>query len=156
MSMTLKILWPFLLMIGATAQQNGPVNEAVDEIKDTLRFLRLAESKKALSFSEEKLLAVNEIADRFEDTRFDIRAKERRLRFRLRRAQTSGGNGTAIIDQIMALKARELEAERTMWSAVKETLTATEAVAFYAFYERFQRDVQRRIRQLQGQRRNRP
>jgi len=155
MSIFPKILWTFFLLASAAAQQNGPAAETVDEIKDTLRFVRLAESKKALSFSEDKLLAVNEIADRFEETRFDLRAKERRLRFRLRRTQDSGGDGTAIIDEILALQTEEKAAERTMWEAVKKALTPTEAVAFYVFYERFQRDVQRRIRQLQGQRRNR-
>jgi len=132
------------------------MTEQVEEIKETLRFIRLAETKKNLSFSEEKLLLVNEIADRFEEVRFDNRAKERRLRMRLRRAQSTGEDATAIIDELMTLKRRELTAEQTMWTEIKEKLDPAEAVAFFTFYERFQRDVQRRIRQLQAQRRKAP
>ncbi len=155
-----------LLLLSSTAFAQGPrrggkfkgkqgqQGQNMTELRETLRFIRLAETKKNLNLSEDKLLAVNQILDEVDEKRFDLRREERQLKQQLKRAmRDENGEGLSIVDKIMEVKQRNIQLEVDMWTKVKAALTEDEAVDFIVFFERFQRDVQRRIRSLQNQRR---
>ena len=125
----------------------------IQELRETLRFMRLAESKKNLNLPEDKLLAVNELFDAFEEKRFATRRQGRQLEKRIRQAKKSGEDTTGLIDDRLNLRMNDLKAEMALWASLKDSLSPTEAGETYIFYERFQRDVQRRIRSLQRDRR---
>lgn len=146
-----------LLTVGQVMAQNQSrraqrMEERLSEIQDTLRFIRLAESKKNLEFSEDKLLKVNALADVLEAKRFEVRREEGRLNRQIRQAYDGGGDETAAIDQLMQLRAEQMAAEQAFWSDIKDVLTPQEATRFFIFYEKFQKEVQRRVRSLQQER----
>ncbi|MDJ0836057.1 MAG: hypothetical protein QNK37_06030 [Acidobacteriota bacterium] len=150
--MKCAILIPLLFLAPVMAWQ-GPANADAQEMRETLRFLRLAETKKNLDLPEDKLLAVNDIFDQFEEERFNSRLKERRIRMQIRRARRQGDPAVDLVDQLMALRKVNVETEKKMWDKIKETVNQDQAVDVFNFYETFQRDVQRRIRTLQKERR---
>jgi len=164
----MKTIWILLLLTSAAyaqgprrggnfkGKQNQQRQQGPDmaELRETLRFIRLAETKKSLNLSEEKLLQVNQILDEIDDHRFNLKQEERQLKQSLKRAmRNESGEGLAIVDEIVAARQRTAQLEVEMWTKIKATLTDDEAVDFILFFERFQRDVQRRIRMLQNQRR---
>ena len=155
----MKNLIMILLLTATTsalAQRGRNMGRGLEEMQETVRFIRLAESKKELSFSDETLLKANEIADAFETARIKIKQQERRLNFQMRRAQRTGqvnGASMELVDQLIGLRKKEMDLQVKMWADLKAALTPDEAVQYYAFYERFSKDVRRRIQKLQRDRR---
>ncbi|CAM2065815.1 hypothetical protein SCOR_10580 [Sulfidibacter corallicola] len=134
----------------ASAQDNPRVNE----IRETLRFIRLAESRKSLDLSDEKLLEVNEILDEFEARQIELRQKQRKLNMRVNIGE---GDPNELLDQYMAVKQDLHDNELDMYRKIREKLTPDESLQFFKFYVKFQKKVQRQARELQqGPRRQRP
>lgn len=117
----------------------------LEKVQETLRFVRLAETRKNLSFSDEKLLALNEILDGFEATQLQLKHRERRLHFRLKNGRA---DSQKMLDEYVAIKEETHQNEMAMWKKVRVLLQPDEAVEFFTFYAEFQRKVQQRIRQL--------
>ncbi len=133
---------------GAFAQGQPPVQDAekMKEIRESLRFVRLAESRKRLSFSDEKLLEVNNVLDEMEGQKIELIAREHRLRRTLEAGNLSDEEAGNIFDEIIEVKKQILENETRLWTSVRDLLTPRESVDFFLFYDRFTREVQRRMR----------
>lgn len=149
----MKHVFFILMMALGAASFAAPQGRNVDEVMETLRFIRLAETKKKLPFGEETLLKLNEILDKFEEQRFNLKSGERRTRWRVRDSNYSDKQAQSIIEEMIAIKKSNLENEVWLWERIQTILTPTQALEFFAFYEKFQRDVQKRIRRLQQERR---
>lgn len=134
----------FILCFSLPSLAQG--EERLNEVKDGMRFIRLAETRKNLDFSDEKLLQLNERLDSYEETRIKLRMRERRLTSALRKDKT---DSNSLLDEYQSLKKEGLENELSLIKDVRAMLTPDEAVAFFRFYQSFNRDVQRRIRRLQ-------
>ena len=137
----------FVPLAMAQMQQRG---RRASEAQETLRFLRLAETKKNLDFSDEKLLSLNEILDDFEKQRFDLTRERQKLhRLLLTAEDRDDAESQHLLDGYLTNKKKMLESEFAMVDRVKAILTPKETLSFMVFYERFQRDVQRKVRMLQ-------
>jgi len=134
--------------VTARVQQPG---RRVSEAQETLRFLRLAETRKNLDFSDEKLLALNDILDDFEKERFNL-TRERQKLHRLLMAADShdDAESTRLLEAFVGNKQKILASELAMVDRVKKILTPAETLRFVVFYEKFQRDLQRKLRLLQN------
>ena len=128
------------------------LGQNIDEARETIRFIRLAETKKNLDIEESKLLALNERLDAFEEQRFELKKKERILNRQLMGETLDEASAAALLDQLMTNRETTAALEISLYKDVRGILTALETVQFVAFYQRFQRDVQRRIRSLQKER----
>ena len=129
-------------------------NQKLEEIRETLRFIRLAETKKNLSFDETKLLKINEILDEYEDQRLNLKAREQRIhrKLRFRNEEGRSGDDQALLDEIVAHKKAQMASDLDLLDRVQEVLTPSETIQFYMFYTKFQREIQKRIRMLQRDR----
>ena len=123
----------------------------LEEVRDTLRFIRLAETKKNLSFDEEKLVAVNDLLDTFEEKQFELRQKERRLRFVSQKSDLTDSEAEEVLAAFVQLRKDMLANDLDLWTKIRGILSPRESVEFFTFYEHFQREIQRRIRTLQGE-----
>ena len=146
----LVILALCLFGVSAGAQPPNP-----EEAQETLRFIRLAESKKSLSLDENKLLQLNEILDDFEAERFALKRQEIKLRRQIKRSADNETKADRLISDMIALKRRTLENEINLWTRVQKGFSAGETIEIFTFYEKFQRDVQRKVRMLQNRRQGR-
>ncbi|MBO1320174.1 hypothetical protein [Acanthopleuribacter pedis] len=117
----------------------------MEKIQETLRFVRLAETRKNLDFSDEKLLDLNEILDEYEANQLKLKQRQRRLKMRLNEGPADKAQ---LIDEYFAVKVSVHENEMAMWKKVRELLTPDETIEFFTFYQEFQRKVQQRARQL--------
>lgn len=143
----IRLLWAVALwggLAGGSLMLAQPGAD-LEKIQETLRFVRLAETRKNLSFSDEKLLALNEILDGFEANQLQLKHRERRLHFRLK---NGGADSQKLLDEYMAIKEETHANEIAMWKKVRVLLNPDEAVEFFTFYAEFQRKVQQRVRQL--------
>ncbi len=133
--------------------QQTPNEARMEELRETLRFIRLAETKKKLSFEEGKLLQLNELLDDYEAKRLDLNAQERRLRQRLKlQGAVDDPTAETYLNEYAEIKKAELTNNLQLWEQLKTFLTPSETLAFIQFYDEFQRTVQRRARQLQMRR----
>ena len=135
-----------LLVLGLAVQAQAPNFE---EIRDTLRFVRLAESKKQLSFDEDKLLKVNEILDDIEERKFELVAREQRVRRRARNQDLSDEQATRFLEEMVSIKKETMENELSLVTRIQEVLTPRECIELLTFYNKFTREVQKKIRMLQ-------
>ena len=145
----------FLLIVGMLVPAGFGLAQQRDvgEVRDTLRFLRLAETKKQLSLSEEKLLRVNEIFDRFEEVKFKLKAQERNLRRQIAGGDAGSDGAERLMNALSDLRRDNYQNETETWLELRKILTPPEALQLFVFYEKFQRDVQRRIHMLRENRR---
>ena len=127
----------------------------LEEVRDTLRFIRLAETKKQLPFDDETLLEINAILDEIEERRFDLMAREMNLHRRTKLPDLSEEEAGQVLDELQSIKKQTLENEMALWSRIREVLQPKEAMQFFTFYGKFTREIQRRIRMLQQQGKNR-
>lgn len=134
-------LWLCLGSLPLVAQPGANL----EKIQETLRFVRLAETRKNLSFSDEKLLTLNEILDEFESNQLKLKHKERRVKVQLREGLA---DKSQLIDEFLQIKGEVHQNEMTMWTEVRKLLTPDETIEFFSFYSEFQRKVQQRARQL--------
>ncbi len=148
MKKVIILIFCLLIPVGLFAQPPRGEKPNLKEIRDTLRFVRLAESKKRLSFDEDKLLKVNEILDVFEEQKFALIAREHKLRKEAGK-NPSDEEATRLLDDVITLKREMMDNDISLWTRIRETLTPRESIEFFMFYEKFSRDVQRRIRMLQ-------
>ena len=130
----------------------GPMDaQKLDEMRDTIRFLRLSESRKKLNFNEDKLLMINEIFDALEELRFKTRGEEMQLRQTLIHEKASVEERVAALRELNALRQKMTTGEVETWALLEQKLTPEELLEVFVFYEKFQRDVRRRLGQLRGQ-----
>lgn len=139
-----------LLLFCAPLLAQGP---RLKEAQETLRFIRLAETRRNLQLEENKLLRLNEILDGYEATRLELKANEAHLTNALAKDSRSEEQNNRLLDDFAKYRKQQLENDLKLIADVRALLTPSEAVNFFAFYERFQQDVQRRIRNFQQERR---
>ena len=141
-----------LIFLGSAISwaQNGG---RMDEAQETLRFIRLAETKKNLNLDEAKLLKVNDILDEFEAARFDLRKRQGIAYRRVQAGKYRDDEAVELVTQLKGIKREMLEGEMALWDKIEAVLTPSETLEFIQFYERFQKDVMRRVRLLQQERR---
>jgi hypothetical protein len=126
----------------------------MDEVRETLRFIRLAETRKDLAeFGEEKLLQLNEMLDEFVARRLELKGAERMLHKRIVQGVSTDAEAEELLAELTRTKRAFHESELEMVAEARKILTPRETITFLRFYERFQREVQRRVRQLQRQKR---
>lgn len=142
----------FLLFLGAYSFA-APQGRNIDEVLETLRFIRLAETQKRLPFDDQTLLKLNAILDEFEEKRFSLKNEERQVRWRIGGGNYNDAEASVIIEEMIAIKKRTLENEAWLWERVQALLTPKQTLEFFVFYEAFQKEVQKRIRMLQQERR---
>lgn len=131
------------LLFGGQPNQNK-----MEEIQETLRFLRLAESRKALEMDENALLKLNEVADRYEAEKMQLKRREMILE---RQAEQDTVDAESWLREYQAVKEAMAANEKTFITSVRASANAEQAKSFIVFYEKFQRQVQRRVRTLQNQ-----
>ena len=149
--MTFRLAPLLLLLFGLPlAAQDAP---NMEEAQKTLRFIRLAETRKKLELDDEKLLELNALLDVYEETKISLKMRERVLERRVR--NTDGEDPEALLDDYTRLRTEQADLELKLIKDVRSMLKPSEAVAFFRFYHAFQREVQRRIRDVQRQRPNR-
>lgn len=127
-----------------------------EEVAETIRFIRLAESKRQLDFSEEKLLKVNEALEAFEQKRFALVKRENELKRMAVEEQYPQGGGQELIDELLSIRERICKEETDLWHAMQTFLTPQEVIRVWVFYDRFQREVFKKIRGIQERRADRP
>ena len=143
---------PLLIALPCSFLQAQPQpGKKLEEVRDTLRFVRLAETRKNLSFDDETLLRVNEVLDAVEDRRFALIIREQRVKQRVRQGNLSDEEADTLLDEMIAIRKGIAENETEMWSQIRSLLTPSQAIEFFAFYGKFTREIQRRIRMLQGE-----
>ena len=152
----MKSIWILLLaFLAPTLFAQQPSQEALE----TLRFVRMAETKKNLGFLDDAtLLKLNEILDDYEKKRFELRRKEARLKIQAAAAEEELDDATAaqLLERWHEVRASTYQNDTQMHQQVRELLDNKSAVRFYVFYEKFQRDVRRRINKLRGENNQRP
>ena len=137
--------------LGAWSQE-----ERFEEVRETLRFLRLAETRKQLPFDEDTLLKLNELLDDYEKELVQARRGESGVMAQLRRAKNKNlddQEAAALLERVVAMKKAKLERDLDLLERVGSLLTPSETIIFYDFYERHQRNVQKRVRALMQERR---
>ena len=149
----MKTVLTVLILIPGFFLCAAPQGRNIEDVMETLRFIRLAETKKKLPFGEETLLKLNEVLDKFEEKRFALKSKERRTRWRAGSGSYSDQEAKSIIEEMIAIKKGTLENEAWLWERIQAILTPKQALDFFVFYEQFQKEVQQRIRMLQQERR---
>jgi len=144
-----------LILMGAVSfsQNPSPEQEAkkMKEIRESLRFVRLAESRKRLGFSDEKLMEVNQLLDQMEGQKIDLIAREHRLRRNLGAPSLTDVEAESLFDELLAVKKEIMENETRLWTGIRGMLTPRESVEFFLFYDRFTKEVQRRMRGKRNQ-----
>ena len=144
-----------LILMGAVSfsQNPSPEQEAkkMKEIRESLRFVRLAESRKRLGFSDEKLMEVNQLLDQMEGQKIDLIAREHRLRRNLGAPSLTDEEAESLFDELLAVKKEIMENETRLWTGIRGMLTPRESVEFFLFYDRFTKEVQRRMRGKRNQ-----
>ena len=136
-------------------RQQEPMNEEkLAEMRDTIRFLRLSESRKKLDFDDEKLVMINEVFDGLEEARFEMRGLEMNLRKTVTSKKASVEDRVTALNQLIEARQKLVEGEAQTWAELEEKLTKEELLEVFLFYEKFQKDVRRRLGQLGGGRNN--
>lgn len=153
----MKLLFCCLFLalgIGPSFAQDRPSPEMqarkMKEIRESLRFVRMAESRKRLGFSDEKLLDVNELLDRMEAQKIDLISREHQLRRKLQRKDFSEDEAEALFDELLTVKKDIMNNETQLWSGIRDILNPQESIEFFLFYDRFTKEVQRRMRDKRG------
>ncbi len=139
-----------MLPLCATLFAQGP---RLKEAQETLRFIRLAETRRNLELEESKLLKLNELLDGYEATRLELKAQEAALTLALGKDHRSDEQNNRLLDDFAKFRKQQLDNDLKLITDVRALLAPAEAVSFFVFYERFQQDVQRRIRNFQQERR---
>ncbi|MCB1051758.1 MAG: hypothetical protein H6510_16315 [Acidobacteria bacterium] len=123
-----------------------------EEAKDTIRFIRLAETKKNLDLSEDKLLKLNERLDSYEDRKFDLIRQENQLKQRISHQEVAKGEEAKVLETYRSLREAIHTNEMNLLADVQKILTPQESLAFFVFYEQFQREIFQKIRRIQDRR----
>lgn len=125
----------------------------LEEMRETLRFIRLAETKKNLEFSDEKLLKLNEILDEYEAEHIQVRHDYLNLiRQFVSSKELEATEAKTILDAYQANRLKNMQVETQLIADVRTVLNDQEALQFIRFYERFQRKVKRNLRAVQRER----
>lgn len=137
------------LVCTASALVAQPPDFPGEEALETVRFIRLAETKKQLDFlSEDQLLELNKILDDYEQKRFDIRKQEVTLRQQVKSGQADEEQAGQLLDEFFALRNAIHQNEMALQKDVRALLNNVESLAFFEFYNDFQRQIRRRIHML--------
>lgn len=147
------LLCSFSFFLVAQDRPPGDDNPLLDEARETVRFIRLAETRKRLNFEEKKLLTLNEKLDSFEERKFSLLHRERQIHKRVLEKEYAAGEEKQLLQQFNELRESIHRNEMGLYQELAEILSPSEILDFFVFYEQFQRDIGMRIRQLQ-QRRN--
>lgn len=143
------LIWTLLASLACVTYAQPPELPG-EEALETVRFIRLAETKKALDFlSEDQLLQLNDILDSYEKKRFENRRQEVALRPQVKTSQTDASKAGELLDQFIALRDERHQNDKALYQEVRALLNDSEALAFFAFYEDFQNKIRRRIHMLQ-------
>ena len=143
----------FLLLLPLSLWSQEPV---FNEMIDTVRFIRLAETKKQLKFEENKLLKLNEILDQYEEKKFSLVHRENQTKRIIASGNYKDGSEKELLKEYRDLRESFFKNELTLIDEVQELLTPKESMEFFVFYERFQRDIFQRARRLQDRKQNMP
>ena len=130
-------------------------NRRMDDARETIRCSRLAETKKKLALSDEQLLKVNELFDAFEEKRFDLVRSEQELRRKAMEGRLSEDEAKSTFASFMEIRDQIHQLERVLWQDMSAFLSGKETIEVFQFYDQFQKEVFRRVRNLQ-EKRNRP
>lgn len=120
-----------------------------DEAMETLRFIRLAETKKNLNLDEAKLLRLNEMLDDYEARRFEMTRRQMRLHRKIKMG-FEPSEAEALLKNLRQVREGLAEIDDYLWNETEKILDPTEAIQFFQFYSNFQNEVRRRIRALRG------
>jgi len=118
------------------------------QVKDTLRFIRLAETRKQLSFNEEKLLKVNEILDEIEDRRIDLGQRERQLKKQVARPGLTEQKAVELLQSFRQMKQEQAELDLLLFDRIQAVLNPLETIEFFGFYADFKRQLAKRVNML--------
>ena len=89
----------------------------LEKMRETLRFVRLAESKNNLDFDDETLLKVNEIMDSFEERRFALLAREREIRQRASEELTDE-EADRMLDDLVDVRKAMADNDLSLWTDI--------------------------------------
>lgn len=129
--------------------QSGRMDE---EAMETIRFIRLAETKKNLNFDEDTLLKLNAMLDTYEEKRFELMRQQLRVHHAIRQGFTEEA-AVELLQELRRVRDAISANDTALWNDAEKLLKPHEALAFYQFYSEFQSDVRRRVRALQDERR---
>lgn len=118
-----------------------------DDAMETLRFIRLAETKKNLNLEESKLLKLNEMLDDYEARRFQLTQRQMRLHHRIK-VGFEREDAPEILQNLKEVRIAMAKLDNELWDRTEKILDPLEAIEFFQFYSNFQNEVRRRIRAL--------
>jgi hypothetical protein len=146
--MRILIYLPLLLLpaIGLSQERGDDTS-----IKETLRFIRLAETRKNLDFSADKLIAVNDILDMVEDRKIELIKSEKMMKSRISRPGLSEKEAAKLLIEFRALKKEHAGLDLLLFDHIQKTLTPLETIAFFTFYDKFKRKLAQQVKRLRRQ-----
>lgn len=137
-----------MLLASATlAPLQAQKDRFAGEAMETLRFIRLAETKKNLNLEEAKLLKLNEMLDDYEARRFQVTQKQMRLHHRIKLG-FDREDAPEILKDLRQVREELAKLDDELWDRTEQILDPYEAIEFFQFYSNFQNEVRRRIRAL--------
>ncbi len=147
--------WIFVTSLWAlTALAFAQPNQAREEAVETIRFIRLAETKKNLDLSDDLLLKVNEIFDDYEHKRFTLIRQEQMFKRRGSSRSISVEEAETTFADFLKVRQQLHDLEMQLWNDMSKVLNGQQVIDVFVFYDQFQKEVFRRIRNLQEKRMN--
>lgn len=147
----------FLLLATALTPPMMAQTADLGEAQETIRFIRLAQTKKQLDYDDQTLLKVNEVFDHYESARFKLIHKEAELRRRGMSDDLSDQEASATFDEFRAVREELHDLENQLWNDMGGFLSGKQLIEVFIFYDQFQKEIFRRARNVQQKRQsNRP
>jgi hypothetical protein len=142
----------------AQAAVPGPSAAAAEsgELRDAIREHFANRLRQELALTDEQMVALGPLIDEIESTRAETRRERGAVVRSLTRGLRQGASDEelqALLDRLDAIDERQRAAERSTMSRIDEHLTVRQRVQFRFFAERFRRTLERRIQDLQRERR---
>ncbi|PIE91428.1 MAG: hypothetical protein CR997_01165 [Acidobacteria bacterium] len=148
--LSLLFILPFI-SVGSFAQMKA--NK--EEVQETLRFIRIAETQRQLNFSEEKLLKINRILDQYEAKKLDLAKQYRALKQKLKKETPTESEAIALLTEYRKVKQMQSEQDLALFDQIQAFLDPLETIQFIAFHDTLRRKIGRRINMLQDKKRPR-
>lgn len=145
-----KVLLSLCLLVSFSPlwAQPGKLDQ---EAMETLRFIRLAETKKRLNLDDSTLLSLNNMLDSYEIRRYELHKRQGEIHRKIVNGYDEA-KAKELLRELRQVKREMSENETFLWDEAEKILEPHQALEFFQFYAKFQSEVRRRVRALRDQR----
>jgi hypothetical protein len=151
----LLLAWSILLWTCPISAQEEEAHGTTQEARETLRFIRLAETRRSLNFPEETLIQLNLYLDDYERDRFLLTKKELRLKRQTQNLDLVE-HPEQLLQEWKTLKQAQYDLDLKFLAGLEERLTSRQTIEFLAFYDQLKKKVTQRLRTLQDRKNRQP